>query len=428
MEKIKIDTSKAFSFVTEKDYSTAFTHTLRGFKLLFDKMGKGKEFLGWRDLPFQKESEFVQMEEILDIFTAKLDTIVILGIGGSYMGAKSVISALSKNFPEKKSLNILFAGYQMDADYYAELMAYLEDRSFGLVVISKSGSTLETAVAFRVLKKFMEKKFGKIQAQKRVVAITDKRKGYLKEIADMMRYPTFVIPEDVGGRYSVLSPAGLVPIALAGFSITDLLRGAQDFSTSTRATVNNPVLDYVATRNALFAFGKSVELFASFNPRLSYFAEWWKQLFGETEGKEGKGIFPASAQFTTDLHSIGQFIQDGNPVLFETIINVKEAHQNPKIPNDKDNFDYLNYLAGKTLQEVNQQAVESVVEAHFKGGVPVVQITMPELNEYFLGQLIYFFELSAAAGAYAMDLNPFDQPGVENYKKNLFRRLGKPGS
>ncbi len=428
MEKIKIDTSKASLFVTEKDYSTAFTHTLRGFKLVFDKMGKGKEFLGWRDLPFQKEAELIQMEETLNLFTAKLDTVVILGIGGSYMGAKSVISALSKNFPEKKSLDILFAGHHIDADYYAELMAYLEDRNFGLIVISKSGSTLETAIAFRVLKKFMDKKLGKIKAQKRVAVITDKRKGYLKEIADMMRYPTFVIPEDVGGRYSVLSPAGLVPIALAGLSIADLLRGAQDFSTSTRAMVNNPVLDYVATRNSLFSFGKNIELLASFNPRLTYFAEWWKQLFGETEGKEGKGIFPASAQFTTDLHSLGQFIQDGNPVLFETIIDVKEAHQNPKIPNDKDNFDYLNYLAGKTLQEVNQQAVESVIEAHFKGGVPVVQITMPELNEYFLGQLIYFFELSAAASAYAMDLNPFDQPGVENYKKNLFRRLGKPGS
>ena len=425
MEKIKIDTSKAFSFVSAKDYSTAFNLSLKGFKLLFDKMGRGKEFLGWRDLPFQKETEFDQMQEILDLFTAKLDTVVILGIGGSYLGAKSVISALSSNFPQKKKIEVLFAGYQIDADYYAELMSYLTDRSFGLVVVSKSGSTLETAIAFRVIKKFMEKQYGKIQAQKRVIAITDERKGYLKEISDMMRYPTFVIPDDVGGRYSVLSPVGLVPISLAGFSIQDLIHGAQDFSTSTRATVNNPVLDYVATRNALFQFGKTVELLASFNPKLKYVAEWWKQLFGETEGKEGKGLFPAAAQFTTDLHSLGQFIQDGNSILLETIINVPGVNQNPKIPNDKDNFDYLNYLSGKTLHEVNQQALESVVEAHFKGGVPVVQVTMPEINEYFLGQLIYFFELSAAAGAYAMDLNPFDQPGVENYKKNLFRRLGK---
>lgn len=425
MEKIKIDTSKAFSFVTAKDYSAAFNLSLKGFKLLFDKMGKGKEFLGWRDLPFQKETDFSLMQETLDLFTAKLDTVIILGIGGSYLGAKSVISALSKNFPQKKKLDVLFAGHQLDADYYAELMEYLEDRNFGLVVISKSGSTLETAIAFRVMKEFLEKKSGKIQAQKRVMVITDKRKGYLKEIADMMRYPTFVIPKDVGGRYSVLSSVGLVPIALAGFSITDLLQGAQDFSTSTRATVNNPVLDYVATRNALFTFGKSVELLVRFNPRLKYFSEWWKQLFGETEGKNGKGIFPASAQYTTDLHSLGQFIQDGNPILFETIINVTNVNVNPKIPNDKDNFDYLNYLSGKTIHEVNQQALESVVEAHFKGGVPVIQITIPEINEYFLGQLIYFFELSAAAGAYAMDLNPFDQPGVENYKKNLFHRLGK---
>ncbi len=427
MERIKIDTTKAFSFASAKDYSIAFNRTLKGFKLLFDKMGKGKEFLGWRDLPFQKEQTLLEMEEILEYFTRKLDTIVVLGIGGSYLGAKAVISALSKNFPEKKKMDILFAGYHLDADYYTELMEYLKDRSFGLVVISKSGSTLETAVAFRVMKKFMEKKFGKIQAQKRVIAITDKRKGYLKEIADMMRYPTFVIPEDVGGRYSVLSPVGLVPIALAGFSVRDLLQGAQDFSTSTRATVNNPVLDYVATRTALFGFGKSVELFAAFNPRLHYFAEWWKQLFGESEGKNGKGIFPASAQFTSDLHSLGQFIQEGNPILFETIVNIESVYQDQKVPNDKDNFDYLNYLSGKTLHEINTQAFESVVEAHFKGGVPVVRIDMQKLNEYFLGQLIYFFQLSAAASAYTLELNPFDQPGVENYKKNLFQRLGRPG-
>ncbi|HIE15990.1 MAG TPA: glucose-6-phosphate isomerase [Bacteroidales bacterium] len=428
MEKVQIDISKAYTFVAEKDYALTFNKTLRGFKLIFDKMGKGKEFLGWLDLPFQKEANLEQMQIILNHFVKNinLNTVVVIGIGGSYLGGKAVISALSEQFLQKETVpEILFAGHHLDTDYYNDLMEYLNNRNFGLVVISKSGATFETSVVFRILRKFMEKKYGRIKANKRTIAITDARKGYLKEIADMMEYPTFVIPPDVGGRFSVLSPVGLVPIALAGFSITELLRGAKDISNNTRTTTNNPVLDYVTTRNALYNFGKSVELFATFNTRLKYFAEWWKQLFGESEGKEGKGIFPASAQFTTDLHSLGQFIQEGSPILFETIIKVSKAKHTIKVTEDKDNFDYLNYLSGKTLHDINMQAIESVVEAHFKGGIPIIQITIPEINEYFLGQLIYFFELSAATSAYAMNLNPFDQPGVEKYKINLFKRLGK---
>lgn len=427
MNKINIDTTKASSFSPTKQYNGVYDRTLKAFKLLYDNTGKGKEFLEWMNLPFYKEEDIVMMEETLDHFTRKIDTIVVLGIGGSYMGAKAMIEALSKNFQIEPKREIIFAGFQLDPDYHFELMEYLKEKDFGLIVISKSGSTLETAIGYRMFMKFMVKQIGKVKTQKRILVITDERKGVLREIAGMNDNYTFVIPENVGGRYSVLSPVGLVPIMLAGFSVRNLLRGAQDFSTSTRGTKNNPILNYVATRNALFEFGRSVELIVGFNPKLKYFFEWWKQLFGESEGKNGRGVFPASALFTTDLHSLGQYIQEGTPLLFETIINIEKPKHTPKILEVKDNLDYLNFLSNKTLTEINNIALEGVIEAHYKGGVPIIRIDMEELNEYFLGQLIYFFELSAAVSAYTQGLNPFDQPGVEAYKKNIFRLLKKPG-
>ena len=364
----------------------------------------------------------------------KADYVVVTGIGGSYLGARAVIDALNDSFDhlkgERKNPVILYAGHNISEDYTYELLELLKDKSFGIIVISKSGTTTEPAIAFRVLKELLETKYDKSEVKERIVAITDAKKGALRTLAEQEGYETFVIPDDVGGRYSVLTPVGLLPIAVAGFSISELVRGAKTMRDLTGTDVpfdKNPSSIYAATRNLLYQKGKKTEILVNYHPKLHYFAEWWKQLYGESEGKENKGIFPAAVDFTTDLHSMGQWIQEGERTIFETVISVGAARHRVLIPRDEANLDNLNYLAGKRIDEVNKMAELGTRIAHTDGGVPNIRIELPELNEYYLGQMIYFFEKACGISGYILGVNPFDQPGVEAYKKNMFALLGKPG-
>ena len=358
---------------------------------------------------------------------------MVVGIGGSYLGARAVIEALQHSFApyvKGKYPHILYAGNNINEDYLHDLLDVLDTRDYSVVVISKSGTTTEPALAFRILKQHCEKKYGVKAAKERIVAITDKARGALKTLADKEGYPTFVIPDDVGGRYSVLTPVGLLPIALAGFDILQLLQGARDmqkFVAENPKYEQNPVLQYATIRNILYQKGLKVELLASFEPQLFYFIEWFKQLVGESEGKEHKGIFPAGAIFSTDLHSLGQYIQEGTRQMFETVLAIDAVHHRVNIPEDAENLDNLNYLQHRTIHEINQIARKGTCLAHVDGQVPNLCITVPEINEYHLGELIYFFEMSCAVSGYMLGVNPFDQPGVEAYKKNMFRLLGKPG-
>ena len=388
--------------------------------------GEGNDFLGWLHLPSSiGEAELADIEATAAQLRNSCEYVVTIGIGGSYLGAKAVIEALSSSFDAYQGgkCKVLFAGNNIGEDYIAELMDLLKGKKFGIVVISKSGTTTEPAIAFRLLKDMLEKQEGKQEAAKRIVAITDAKKGALRSLATQEGYKTYVIPDNVGGRFSVLTPVGLLPIAVAGFNIKDLVAGAVEIENDD----NENVFTYAQTRNALYQSGKKIEILVNFCPRLHYFAEWWKQLYGESEGKDHLGIFPASVDFTTDLHSMGQWIQDGERTIFETVLSVGDQSHSVVIPHDEANLDGLNFLAGKRVDEVNKMAELGTRLAHVDGGVPNLLITIPALNEKYLGQLIYFFEKACGVSGYMLGVNPFNQPGVEAYKKNMFALLNKPG-
>lgn len=396
--------------------------------------GAGNDFLGWTDLPVRISDAMIN--EINDAAAAlrnECEVVVSIGIGGSYLGAKAVIEALSDSFaaytPATGSPKIMFAGQNIGEDYLFELMRYLDGKKFGIIVISKSGTTTEPAIAFRLLKEMIEQQHGKEAASKRIVAITDEHRGALRQLATEEGYKTFVIDDNVGGRFSVLTPVGLLPIAVAGFDIKALLEGARQMQQATLAAdyATNPALLYAATRNALYRTGKKIEILVNYNPKLHYFGEWWKQLYGESEGKDHKGIFPAAVDNSTDLHSMGQWIQDGERTIFETVITVETPEHEVIIPSDSDNLDGLNYIAGKRIDQVNKMAELGTRIAHIDGGVPNLIITIPDLRETYLGQLIYFFEKACGISGYILDVNPFNQPGVEDYKRNMFALLEKPG-
>ncbi|GHT12905.1 glucose-6-phosphate isomerase [Bacteroidia bacterium] len=408
---------------------------MQSAELLHNGKGEGSDFLGWVHLPSSlTPAQIADIKATAQALCSGVDVVVVIGIGGSYLGAKAVIDALSHSFDllqkPRQHPQILFAGQNISEDYLYELKEVLKGKSVSCIVISKSGTTTEPALAFRVLKNFIEKTFGKKEAQRRIVAITDQSRGALRTMATQEGYKTFVIPDDVGGRFSVLTPVGLLPIACAGIDIADLVSGAVDSETNTAPNVDfekNIAAQYAAVRNVLYSKGKKVEVLANFNPKLHYFAEWWKQLYGESEGKNGKGIFPASVDFTTDLHSMGQYIQDGERSLFETVISVASPQHTLEVPSEEADLDGLNYLAGKRVDEVNKMAALGTQMAHVDGGVPNISIQIPALTAYHIGQLIYFFEKACGISGYMLGVNPFDQPGVEAYKKNMFTLLQKPG-
>ena len=435
MENLKINIEKIQNFVSKKTVDSYKNEVERHIEALYNKTGKGNDFLGWVNLPSViTEKEIKDIEKISKTLKGKTDVVVVIGIGGSYLGAKAVIEALSGSFSFfKKDRDyplVVFAGQNLSEDYHYELLEFLNDKEFAVVVISKSGTTTEPAIAFRLLKQAVEKKYGKDGATERIIAITDAQKGALKQLADKEGYKTFEIPDDVGGRYSVLTPVGLLPIAIAGFNIREILEGAKTMQKITDINsefAENPAAIYAATRNALYKTGRTTEIMVNYNPKLHYLAEWWKQLYGESEGKENKGIFPASVDFTSDLHSMGQYIQEGIRNIFETVISVKEPNNTLIIPKDKKDLDKLNFIAEKPLDEVNKMAELGTILAHVDGGVPNIHIEIPKLNEFYVGQLLYFFEIACGVSGYILDVNPFDQPGVEAYKSNMFALLGKPG-
>ena len=435
MAGLKLDISNVYPFASEESILGFQEHVLTQLTSLNEKTGAGKNFLGWLDLPSNiPEEEINKLEEVAALLREKAEIIVVVGIGGSYLGAKSIISAKSHNFDKykagKKGADVIFAGQNIGEDYLSELIEVLDTRSYAIIVISKSGTTTEPAIAFRILKEHLEEKVGPGEANQRIIAITDRSKGALRELADQVGYRSFIIPDDVGGRYSVLTPVGLLPIACAGYDIREFINGAVGLKELTGPDTpfrDNPAALYAAARNALYRNGRFIEILANYNEKLIYFSEWWKQLYGESEGKENKGIFPASVNFTADLHSMGQYIQEGERILFETVISVRNPDRQLYIPEDKGNLDQLNYLAGKRIDEVNKMAELGTLLAHIDGGVPNMRIEIPAINEYHLGELVYFFEIACGISGYLLEVNPFNQPGVEAYKKNMFALLEKPG-
>ncbi len=433
MENLKIDISKTLDFISKDKVEGYKPEVAKHLKALYEKSGKGNDFLGWVNLPSSiDEAQLNDIEATAASLKTKADIVVVIGIGGSYLGARAVIDALSNSFDhllaERKSPVVLYAGQNIGEDYTAELLELLKDKSFALVVISKSGTTTEPAIAFRLLKELLESKYSKAEAKERIVAITDAKKGALRTLADQEGYKTYVIPDDVGGRYSVLTPVGLLPIAIAGIDIKALVKGAEDMEKIVAEEKENSASAiYAATRNELYRNGKVTEILVNYQPKLHYVAEWWKQLYGESEGKENKGIFPAACDFSTDLHSMGQWIQEGERNIFETIVTITKPNKKMAIPSDEANLDGLNYLAGKGIDEVNKMAELGTLLAHVDGGVPNIKVEIPELSAYYLGQLIYFFEIACGMSGYLLEVNPFDQPGVEAYKKNMFALLEKPG-
>ncbi|MCM1310555.1 MAG: glucose-6-phosphate isomerase [Bacteroides sp.] len=399
----------------------------KALQTVLNGTGAGNDFLGWVNLPSSTiNSDLVEeITSVANVLRAECDAVVCIGIGGSYLGAKAIIEALKNQFAPTKP-EILFAGQNIGEDYLAELMDYLADKRFGIVVISKSGTTTEPAIAFRLLRNMLEQKVGREEAAKLTVAITDAKKGALRSLATDEGYATFVIDDNVGGRFSVLSPAGLLPIAIAGFNIRGLLQGAADME-QICSKPGNPAELYAMTRNALYRRGKKTEILVNYNPKLHFFAEWWKQLYGESEGKDHKGIFPAAVDNSTDLHSMGQWIQDGERTIFETVISVENQQREVIIPEDAENLDGLNFISGQHVDHVNKMAELGTRLAHIDGGVPNLRISISEINEYNLGQLIYFFEIGCGISGYMLGVNPFNQPGVEAYKKNMFALLAKPG-
>lgn len=420
------------SFIMEHELESIIPHIVLADQMLIEKNGPGSNYLGWYDQQSKVSSKEVDKVKEASIRIQKnSDILIVIGIGGSYLGAKAVISALSHTFENELSNRtgpkIYFAGYSMSPSYLKDLLDILKGKDFSVNVISKSGTTMEAAVAFRFFKKILLDKYGKEGAAKRIFVTTDPHKGALKEMADREGYTAFEIPQDIGGRYSVQTPVGLLPMAVKSIDIDDFLCGVQDaMEEFKKQDISNPCYQYSALRNILYRRGKDIEILVNYEPKLHYISEWWKQLFGESEGKDGKGIFPASANFSTDLHSIGQMIQDGKRNLFETIINVKNSPVDMFVPEAEDDLDGLNYLQGKGMHFINQQAYKGSLQAHIQGNVPNAIINLPEISAYYLGKLIYFFEKSCALSGYLLGVNPFDQPGVEAYKKNMFSLLGKP--
>ena len=427
MDFIKIDNKAALGAVNEHDINALRPEAESAARTLGDGTGAGNDFLGWLHLPTSiDETQFRTIEECAARLREDCEFVVAVGIGGSYLGAKAVIEALSDAFAAYKpsaGARVLFAGNNIGEDYLHDLMQLLNGHKWGIIVISKSGTTTEPAIAFRLLKGQLESELGREWASRHIVAVTDAARGALRGLATQEGYDTFVIPDDVGGRFSVLTPVGLLPIAVAGFDIRALVAGAVAMEQSG----DELTFTYAQTRNALYRAGKKIELLVNFEPRLHFLAEWWKQLYGESEGKDGKGIFPASVDFTTDLHSMGQWIQDGERTIFETVITVENQHHEVVIPTDAADLDGLNYIAGRRLGNVNHQAELGTRLAHVDGGVPNLVITLPTIDEHCLGQLIYFFEKACGISGYMLGVNPFNQPGVEAYKKNMFALLGKPG-
>ena len=436
MKKIVLDITKAQPFLADGAVKAYESQVQAARKALEDGTCPGSGFLGWLHLPSSITEAFLgEVQAVADTLRAKCDVVVVAGIGGSYLGARAVIEALSNSFAwlvaDKSNPTILFAGNNIGEDYLYELTEYLKGKKFGVINISKSGTTTETALTFRLLKKQCETQISKEAAKDVIVAVTDAKKGAARAAATKEGYKTFVIPDDVGGRFSVLTPVGLLPIAIAGFDIKALVAGATAMEHDTAVTVpfdENPAAIYAAVRNALYAqAGKKIEIMVNYQPKLHFMSEWWKQLYGESEGKDGKGIFPASCDFTTDLHSMGQWIQEGERSIFETVISIMQPNSSVLFPYDEENLDGLNFLAGKQVDEVNKMAELGTRLAHVDGGVPNILISVPQLNEYYLGQLIYFFEVACGISGNVLAVNPFNQPGVEAYKKNMFALLDKPG-
>ena len=434
MINIKLDINRTLDFITKENID-AFQDTIdTSHSQLLNKTGKGNDFLGWVDLPSSISTEFLdEIKADADRMAKKAEIFVVIGIGGSYLGARAVIESLQHQFAAFKKTDrpkIVYAGQNISEDYMSDLMDILNQYDYAVTVISKSGTTTEPALAFRIIKNHLEAKYGKQEAAERIIAITDQSRGALKSLSDKEGYKTYVVPNDVGGRYSVLTPVGLLPIAVAGFDIHALVKGAAEmeaFNKTTSHIDKNPLALYAATRNALYQSGKTTEIMVNYLPTLSYITEWWKQLYGESEGKENKGIFPAGVSNTTDLHSMGQYIQEGLRNIFETVLSIEKSKTKLAIPMDDADLDGLNYLKGKTITEVNHNAELGTAIAHVDGQVPNMRISIPELNENNLGQLIYFYEFACGLSGYILDVNPFDQPGVEAYKKNMFALLGKPG-
>lgn len=435
MSNLKISDRFTKRFVSESDFQKTLAEAETARKTLLAKTGKGNDFLGWIDLPKKiTNDELQKIRSAVDTIHSHSQYLVVVGIGGSYLGARAVIEALSSDSdffePSKKSVKILYAGHHLDADYHSKLLAFLETKDFSVNVISKSGTTTEPAIAFRLLLSLLERKYGRENVKNRVFATTDSKKGALKKLAEEYQFPTFTIPDDVGGRFSVLTAVGLLPIAAAGFSIHKLVDGAKTMAAELiqeSNSSNNPACVYAAYRNLLYRNGKKIEVLVSYSPALGFLLEWWKQLYGESEGKTGKGIFPASVQLTTDLHSMGQYLQDGERILQETVLKIQSPKQDIYLTEKSDDGDGLNYLAGKKLSEVNENAMLGTLIAHTDGNVPCLQIEIPNLNEENLGQLLYFFEFACGISGYMLGVNPFDQPGVEDYKNNMFALLGKKG-
>lgn len=435
MKTIGLNTEHLQHFIGNTDIAAIEKEVISAKKTLLDGSGKGNDFLGWVNLPAEiSQNEIYNIKKDVERLAGKVRLFVLVGIGGSYLGARAVIEALQSEFAMqdtgRKFPYIVYAGHTLSEDYYCQLMQVLDKQDYAVAVISKSGTTTEPAVAFRLIKSHIEKKYGKAEAAKRIIAITDARRGALHDIAVQEGYQMYVIPDNVGGRFSVLTPVGLLPIAMSGYDIDKLLQGARDMREEcirNDKVEENPALLYAAIRNLLYRKGRKVEILENFVPQLKYISEWWKQLYGESEGKEGKGILPHSLSFTTDLHSMGQYVQEGERLMFETVLSVERPQQRIEIPSDEKNLDGINYLVGKTLTEINHNAELGTILAHCDGGVPVLRILIPEVNEYVLGQLIYFFEFACGVSGYVLQVNPFDQPGVEAYKKNMFRLLGKPG-
>ena len=436
MRNISLDITKAAQFLKAGAVEALEPQVKAAQEALENGTCPGNDFLGWLHLPTSISADFVkQIQDCADVLRQNCEVVVVAGIGGSYLGARAVIEALSNSFAwlvgDKKNPTILFAGNNIGEDYLSELTTYLKDKKFGVINISKSGTTTETALTFRLLKKQCEEQRGKEEAKKVIVAITDAKKGAARTCADKEGYTSFIIPDNVGGRFSVLTPVGLLPIACAGFDIAKLVEGAQTMEKACGKDVpfaENIAAQYAAVRNALYAeAGKKIEIMVNYQPKLHFMSEWWKQLYGESEGKDGKGIFPASCDFTTDLHSMGQWIQEGERTIFETVISVEAPNHTLLFPHDEENLDGLNFLAGKRVDDVNKMAELGTRLAHVDGGVPNIRISMPELNEFYLGQLIYFFEIGCGISGNVLGVNPFNQPGVEAYKKNMFALLDKPG-
>ncbi|HOJ80910.1 MAG TPA: glucose-6-phosphate isomerase, partial [Clostridiales bacterium] len=430
------DYSNALSFINENEITILSPFIKNAHQMLHNKTGPGSDFTGWVDLPQNYDkAEFARIKEAAGKIRSDSDALVVIGIGGSYLGARAAIEALSHTFhnllpgDRRGAPEIYFVGNSISSTYIAELFELLEGKEISVNVISKSGTTTEPAIAFRVFREYLESKYGKAGAAKRIYATTDRARGALKKLADEEGYESFVIPDDVGGRYSVLTAVGLLPIAVAGVDIDEMMKGAADAADlyNNDDVAVNGCYQYAAVRNALYRKGKTIEIMVNYEPSMHYFTEWWKQLYGESEGKDHKGIFPAGVDFTTDLHSMGQYIQDGLRSIFETVLSIEKPRKNITIKEDKDNLDGLNFLAGKDIDYVNRMAMQGTILAHNDGGVPNLVVNIPEMNSYWFGNLVYFFEKACGISGYLLGVNPFDQPGVEAYKKNMFALLGKPG-